>query len=427
MLPRRTDSSSARGPNFAPLRMTDVSFRRARLRRASASALSHVHVRGRRTRAARARPGMRAVVPFRNRREIGVIVGRRPPPKGITPKRGLVAARRRAGARRRDARALPRGCPSTTSFRSAWRFDRRCPRRSRRTKRPSRRAARGASPRSLANLPSLIERDETLRAVAAAARAIRAASSRSADARAVEHLTERLEVFAVRAAIAGQARARRDRATKSSRAIRSPGAREGAGAAHALGRRSATAIERLVGGQPGEVFLLHGVTGSGKTLVYIELLRRVVLERGKTAIVLVPEIALTPQTVDRFRAVFGDKIAVLHSALSDGERYDEWLALREGRKRIAVGARSAIFAPLAQPRRDRRRRRARVELQAGRDAALSRARSGDRARARRGRGRGARQRDAESSRAGSTPRAGKYALLDAAASASARRACRAST
>ena len=61
---------------------------------------------------------------------------------------------------------------------------------------------------------------------------------------------------------------------------------------------------------------------------------------------LVPEIALTPQTVDRFRAVFGDKIAVLHSALSDGERYDEWLALQSGRKRIAVGARSAIFAPL---------------------------------------------------------------------------------
>src|SRR6185436_13230655 len=96
------------------------------------------------------------------------------------------------------------------------------------------------------------------------------------------------------------------------------------------------AITALAGGGAGDVFLLHGVTGSGKTLVYIELLRRVVMEQGKTAIVLVPEIALTPQTVDRFRAVFGDKIAVLHSALSDGERYDEWLALREGRKRIAV-------------------------------------------------------------------------------------------
>ena len=106
------------------------------------------------------------------------------------------------------------------------------------------------------------------------------------------------------------------------------------------------AIDTFSAGKPGEVFLLHGITGSGKTLVYIELLERVVRERGQTAIVLVPEIALTPQTVDRFRLVFGDAIAVLHSALSDGERYDAWLACRRGEKRIAVGARSAIFAPL---------------------------------------------------------------------------------
>lgn len=106
------------------------------------------------------------------------------------------------------------------------------------------------------------------------------------------------------------------------------------------------AIERLSHASQGEVFLLHGVTGSGKTLVYIELLKRVVLQRNQGAIVLVPEIALTPQTVDRFRAVFGDSIAVLHSALSDGERYDAWLALKRGDKRIAVGARSAIFAPV---------------------------------------------------------------------------------
>jgi len=108
----------------------------------------------------------------------------------------------------------------------------------------------------------------------------------------------------------------------------------------------AAAIAAVAAAKPGEVFLLNGVTGSGKTLVYIEILKRLVKERGKTGIVLVPEIALTPQTVDRFRAVFGDDIAVLHSALSDGERYDAWLALKRGEKRIAVGARSAIFAPL---------------------------------------------------------------------------------
>src|SRR6266545_3593950 len=108
----------------------------------------------------------------------------------------------------------------------------------------------------------------------------------------------------------------------------------------------AAAIAAVNAAKPGEVFLLNGVTGSGKTLVYIEILKRLVKERGKTGIVLVPEIALTPQTVDRFRAVFADDIAVLHSALSDGERYDAWLALKRGQKRIAVGARSAVFAPL---------------------------------------------------------------------------------
>ena len=117
-------------------------------------------------------------------------------------------------------------------------------------------------------------------------------------------------------------------------------------AQHAPTVAQRAAIDALVASRRGEVALVHGVTGSGKTLVYIELLREIVDRRGQSAIVLVPEIALTPQTVDRFRAVFGDRVAVLHSGLSVGERYDAWLALRSGAKRIAVGARSAIFAPL---------------------------------------------------------------------------------
>ena len=102
-------------------------------------------------------------------------------------------------------------------------------------------------------------------------------------------------------------------------------------------------------GQPESApFLLHGVTGSGKTLVYIELLREIVDRRGRSAIVLVPEISLTPQTVSRFRAWFGDRVAVLHSALSQGERYDQWRSILRGEKRVVVGARSALFAPVSE-------------------------------------------------------------------------------
>jgi len=95
----------------------------------------------------------------------------------------------------------------------------------------------------------------------------------------------------------------------------------------------------------GEGGLLFGVTGSGKTLVYLEAVRRV-LARGRGAIVLVPEIGLTPQTVSRLRGALGGDVAVLHSGLSDGERADAWRLLRRGERRVAVGARSAIFAPV---------------------------------------------------------------------------------
>lgn len=93
------------------------------------------------------------------------------------------------------------------------------------------------------------------------------------------------------------------------------------------------------------VYLLHGVTGSGKTEVYMELIDDVLLQ-NKTAIVLVPEISLTPQMIRRFQIRFGKIIAVLHSALSDGERYDEWRKIRDGNAKIVIGARSALFAPL---------------------------------------------------------------------------------
>jgi len=95
----------------------------------------------------------------------------------------------------------------------------------------------------------------------------------------------------------------------------------------------------------GGAWLLHGVTGSGKTEVYLRA-TAAALERGEGAIVLVPEIALTPQTVGRFQARFGDTVALLHSALGEGERYDEWQRLRSGEARVAIGPRSAVFAPV---------------------------------------------------------------------------------
>ncbi len=92
-------------------------------------------------------------------------------------------------------------------------------------------------------------------------------------------------------------------------------------------------------------YLLHGITGSGKTQVYIESIKEI-LEAGKTAIVLVPEISLTPQAVERFKSYFGDRVAVLHSRMSMGERFDSWRRLHSGDFKIVIGARSAIFAPL---------------------------------------------------------------------------------
>ena len=116
-----------------------------------------------------------------------------------------------------------------------------------------------------------------------------------------------------------------------------------------LNPEQAVALEKIIKGS-GKFFLLHGVTGSGKTEIYLQAIARG-LEEGKGAIVLVPEISLTPQTVERFKARFSSGplqtlVAVLHSHLSTGERHDEWHKIRQGRAKIVIGARSAIFAPV---------------------------------------------------------------------------------
>ncbi|WP_107839211.1 primosomal protein N' [Metasolibacillus meyeri] len=96
--------------------------------------------------------------------------------------------------------------------------------------------------------------------------------------------------------------------------------------------------------QHNETFLLHGVTGSGKTEVYLQAIQQA-LQDGKEAIMLVPEISLTPQMTERFRSRFGELVAVMHSGLSVGEKYDEWRKIQQGKVKVVVGARSAIFAP----------------------------------------------------------------------------------
>jgi primosomal protein N' (replication factor Y) (superfamily II helicase) len=106
------------------------------------------------------------------------------------------------------------------------------------------------------------------------------------------------------------------------------------------------ALDAIRAADPGEGLLVHGVTGSGKTEVYLRAAAET-LGRGRGVIVLVPEIALTPQIVGRFVERFGDTVAVLHSRLSAGERHDEWARLRRGEARVCVGPRSAVFAPMA--------------------------------------------------------------------------------
>ena len=109
-------------------------------------------------------------------------------------------------------------------------------------------------------------------------------------------------------------------------------------------RQARDAVISAIGSQQPP-FLLQGITGSGKTEVYLQIIQGA-LDKGKTAILLVPEISLTPQMTERFIARFGEKVAILHSGLSSGEKYDEWRKVERGDAQVVIGARSAIFAPL---------------------------------------------------------------------------------
>ncbi|PYI54351.1 primosomal protein N' [Paenibacillus flagellatus] len=112
-------------------------------------------------------------------------------------------------------------------------------------------------------------------------------------------------------------------------------------------RGAFAAISDALGAERHDVFLLHGVTGSGKTEVYLQSIQQC-LDQGREAIVLVPEISLTPQMVERFKSRFGDAVAVMHSRLSQGERYDEWRKIGLKRVSVVIGARSAVFAPFTK-------------------------------------------------------------------------------
>lgn len=108
-----------------------------------------------------------------------------------------------------------------------------------------------------------------------------------------------------------------------------------------------TAVEQITAaiGSSNKPYLLEGITGSGKTEVYLHVIDQT-LKLGKTAIVLVPEISLTPQMTSRFISRFGSQVAIMHSGLSDGEKFDEWRKMKSNQAKVVVGARSAIFSPL---------------------------------------------------------------------------------
>ncbi len=286
-------------------------------------------------------PGSRVSVPFRNRQEIGIVLGAAEPPPGVVLKAlhavvddipSLPAALLTTAAWIADWYAAPIGL-TLRSMLPASLSGTHVPRAAVKTRRMV---------HVVRELPSLLER-ETVFVRAKQQRVVYELLEAQGGSAAFDALRQQADCSA---GVITTMVTRGLVEVRSDVSHRDPFAhRVGVAPPPSPSRAQRDAVDAILAGQPGQTFLLHGITGSGKTLVYIEVLRAM-LQQGKTAIVLVPEIALTSQTVDRFRGAFGDDVAVLHSGLSDGERYDAWRALRRGERRIAVGARSALFAPL---------------------------------------------------------------------------------
>ena len=297
-------------------------------------------------------------------------------------RRNLEALRER-GLVEEVENARPRACGSSAS----------ASRRSSTASTSSARAASARAPKKLAAFEALVGAGGTL-PVAALEQDAGAASSRSSSRRASSRSSERERRARRRGRRRRHARRRAARARPPSRRSRSPRSRRR--------WRPADAWQAVPAPRRHRQRQDRGVPARDRA-------RR--SSAGKTALVLVPEISLTPQLAARFRARFGDQVAILHSGLTEQARLGEWSRLHRGEATIAVGARSAVFAPLDEHRRDRRRRGARRLVQAGRGRALSRARC----RARAGAARRARcacsDRRRRASRATRTRERGAYRLL----------------
>jgi primosomal protein N' (replication factor Y) (superfamily II helicase) len=293
--------------------------------------------------AARVVPGARVLVPVRRRQAIGVVVtvGE---VDGARDLKSIVAAPDAEPALSPEQLRLARwiagyyGAPLGLALRallpgSLWQPER-----------PE--GPRDAAERVLVlteRLPSLLERERVFKRSPKRRLAFEAVEALGGSA-SVRHLTTQLKVSAtVLDGLVQQSLARIDRVVQS----RDPFAGLSTPPPPTLSADQRRVLAEIAATPEDVPVVIHGVTGSGKTLVYLELVRLLV-EQGRGAILLVPEIALTPQTVARVRGVFGDQVAVLHSGLSEGERADAWRALRRGERRVAVGPRSAVFAPVHQ-------------------------------------------------------------------------------